>query len=594
MSYWEIRYALRLMRRNPGFTMVAVLSLALGIGANTAIFSLVDAIILRQMPVERPEQLVEFLQKRPGEPRTDDYMEWSSYEHFRNNNHVLSELTGVSFDNLATIRTEGSESETVTLENVLGNYFRVLGLKPAIGRLIGPEDVPANGVGQVAVVSWAYWNRRFRGDPAILGKRILVSDEPMTIIGVAPKAYTGPRVGVRTDIWIPYERDQVRMLGRLKDDVTLEQAQSEMAVLYQFTLQQRAAKDRDPRIWQTKIEVERAGAGFARVRDQYGKPLVLLMAVVGLLLLLACSNVASMLLAQAAARRREIAVRVGLGAGPGRLMRQMLTESLMLSAAGTLVGLVLAYFATRLLVQILASGREAEQLEIQVQPDLNLLLFAAAITAITGLLFGLAPAWYAFRTAPVSCLRQSGQGSDAPVWRLFEKGLVAAQVAVSVLLVSTAALFLGHVSRLRNLDLGFRSDHVLLMAIDTTRSGYQRAQLAAPFEQLMSRLENIAGVRSAAISGCTPIQRLYPNSRMRGYAFCDRGRIYGASRASHPHFAKLGVAALLRNPRDTVHRGPRFHFSRRWPAACGDHQRSDGAILLPTRRRYWEVCANRS
>ena len=218
----DFRYALRLLRRSPGFTAVAVLSLALGIGANTAIFSLLNTVMLRTLPVAHPEQLVEFLQKYPGEPRGDGYWGWDSFEHYRDYNRVFSAMTGMSFDNIAPVRTEGSEFETVIRENVVGNYFQVLGLKPAIGRLIVPEDVPASGAGNVVVLSWFYWNSRFHRDLAILGKRIFVNDTPMTVIGVAPRAYEGPRVGVRTDIWAPQEKESVTMLGRLKPGATIE------------------------------------------------------------------------------------------------------------------------------------------------------------------------------------------------------------------------------------------------------------------------------------------------------------------------------------------------------------------------------------
>jgi putative ABC transport system permease protein len=501
----DVRFALRLMQKSPGFTAVAVISLALGIGANTAIFSLINVIMLRQMPVERPDQLVEFLQKRPGEDRINDYMEWSSYEHFRDNNHVFSALTGASFDNIAPVRADDTETDIVVLERVVGNYFHALGLKPALGRLIGPEDAPADGAAQVAVLSWSYWNSRWRRDPAVIGKRIFIRDQPVTVIGVAPAAYTGPRVGRRTDIWVPSGRSDVIMLGRLKDGATLEQARAEMAVLYRFTLQQRAAQDKDPRIWQTTIDVEKAGAGFGRVREKYGKPLAMLMVVVALLLLLACSNVASMLLARASSRQGEMAVRVAVGASLGRLTRQMLTESLLLASVGALAGSVIAYFGAGLLVRILASGPIAENLKIEVQPDLNLLLFTAFVTALAAVLFGLAPAWYAFRNASATSIRHAGKGG-ARSGRLFEHSLVSVQVALSVLLVSAATMFIGHVSRMRTLDLGFRSDNVLLMILDTSKTGFNRAQLAPRLQQLQERMRRITGVQSVAVGGCTPIQ----------------------------------------------------------------------------------------
>ncbi len=309
MIWNDIRYALRLMRRNPGFTSVAVLSLALGIGANTAIYSLFETIMLRQLPVEHPEQLVELVRNSPTELHWAGYWAWEQYEYFRDHNHVFSGITGMGFDNLAALRIPGSDQETSIEESVPGNYFQVLGLKPAVGRLFGAEDVPAGGDGDVAVVSWSYWDRRLHRDPAILGQRIFYNDAPKTIIGVAPRAYVGPRVGSRTDLWIPATHFGLTMLARLKPGVTIQQAQAEIAVLYQaMEAAQRAER---------AMELLPAGAGLARVRDQYGKPLVLLTAVVGVLLLLACINLASMLLARSAGRQRELAVRVGLGAGRG-------------------------------------------------------------------------------------------------------------------------------------------------------------------------------------------------------------------------------------------------------------------------------------
>jgi predicted permease len=513
MLWNDLRFALRLMRRNPGFTVVAVLSLALGIGANSAIFSLFYTVLLHQLPVAHPEQLVEFLYKDPGQPRSDGYRRWDEYENIRDHSHVFSALTGMTFDNLARVSIEGSEPETLIAENVLGNYFQVLGLKPALGRLTTPEDVPASGDAGVVVVSWDYWNRWFHRDPAILGKRIFVNGNPEIIVGVAPRAYAGPRVGNRTDVWEPYQKDAVRMLARLKPGVTLRQAEAEMNVLYQSWVDQNNATHPNTKLRQRKVEVEPAGAGLARVRDLYGKSLVLLMGVVGLLLLLACVNMASLLLARLAGRQKEMAVRVGLGASRGRLVSQMLTESVLLSGAGTLVGLLLAYFGTGVLVRIMASAQPHQHVEIQVQPDLNLVLFTAGIAVFTGLLFGLAPAWYAFRSAPASAMRRTGAAGDTWFWRWFGKGLVAAQVALSIFLVTGAVVFLGHLSKLRNFDLGFRSDHVLLVTIDPAGSGYKPEQLAAPYQQLLARLETLPGVRSASISGCTPIEGCGSGSR---------------------------------------------------------------------------------
>jgi predicted permease len=333
----------------------------------------------------------------------------------------------------------------------------------------------------------------------------------------------------------------------LKPGVTIERAQAEIAVLYRSMQKQEASRSKDSRR-ATKLELLPAGAGLARVRDQYGRPLVLLISVVGLLLLLACINMASMLLARSTGRQQEIAVRVGLGASRSRLVRQMLTESVLLSFSGTVVGILLAYFGTGVLVRIMASGREFEHIDIQVQPDLHLLLFAAGMALLTGLLFGLAPAWYAFRSAPAYALRHHGRAGDTWFWRLFGKGLVAAQVALSIFLVTAAAVFLRHVMRLRNFDLGFRSDHVLLVTLDPEHSGYKRDQLAGPYRQLLARLETIPGVRSTSITGCAPLQGCGSGSRyliVQGYAERPEERertsiTFVASR----YFETLGIPLL--------------------------------------------------
>jgi putative ABC transport system permease protein len=284
--------------------------------------------------------------------------------------------------------------------------------------------------------------------------------------------------------------------------VTIQQAQAEIAVLYPamqsaLRLNQRVS---------SRMELLPAGAGLARIRDEYGRPLVLLTAVVGLLLLLACINMAGMLLARSAGRQRELAVRVGLGAGRGRLVRQMLTESLLLSGAGTAAGVVVAYYGIGVLVRIMASSRAFEHIDVEVHPDLNLVLFTAGIALLTGLLFGLAPAWYACRAEPAMALRQAGKGGDPWFWRWFGKGLVAAQVALSIFLVTAAAVFLNHLARLRNFDLGFRSDHVLLVTLDPHHSWSRRDELASPYRELLAGMEAIPQVRSASLTVCTPLE----------------------------------------------------------------------------------------
>ena len=347
----DIRYGLRMLRRSPGFTAIAILTLSLGIGANTAIFSLINALMLRMLPVQHPEQLVELLSVYPGEPRTNGFS-WQIYEHFRDHNHVFSGTHGSDHSQF-NVRAEGLESERVDGEYVVGNFFQVLGLKPLIGRLIGPED---NHIGSadsaVAVMSWSYWKSRFNLDPEILGKRIFVDDVAVTVVGVTPREFFGLQVGLNSDIWIPVAVEpmigrpsrmssghiSLRLMGRLKSGVWIEQARAEMSVLDQWRIAEISKTMKDPLWRQAKMDLEPAGAGFSRLRDQFAKPLLVLMAMVGLLLLIACTNVASLLLARGAARQREMAVRISLGAGRFRLVRQVLTESLLLSTAGSLLG----------------------------------------------------------------------------------------------------------------------------------------------------------------------------------------------------------------------------------------------------------------
>jgi predicted permease len=518
----DVRYALRMMRRTPGFTAVAVLSLALGIGANTAIFSLINTLMLRKLPVREPGQLVELLSRYPGEPRTN-CCGGKFYEHIRDSNQVFSGLIGVA-DSRFKVRAEGLEPETVSGDYAVGDFFTVLGLKPEIGRLIGPEnDHLGSAHSAVSVLSWSFWKNRFHLDPAVLGKRIFVEDVPFTIIGVTPRAFSGLQTGFNPDIWIPVAAEPLivhpsrlasggmgfALMGRLKPGASIEQARADMDVLNRWRVEEISKAMKDPLWRQAKMEVEPAAAGFSVLRDQFANPLLILMAVVGLLLLIACINVASMLLARGASRQREMAVRVSLGAGRIRLVRQVLTESLLLSVAGSLLGVLLAYFGADALVRIMTSGRRImglpSSLEIQTEMDSHVLFFTAGVALLTGVLFGLAPAWNAFVSAPATSLRAMKGAGETRLRRLFGKSLVAGQVGLSVVLLSLAGLFLRNLSNLEHLDLGFRRDHVLLVTLDAGNSGYDGERLSRAYQELAERLEAIPGVRSATFSGSTPI-----------------------------------------------------------------------------------------
>lgn len=517
----DVQYALRTLSRSPGFTAVAILTLALGIGANTAIFSLINALMLRSLPVRHPEQLVEMLWKYPGDPRLNNYG-WKDYERLREQNHVFTDLIAMSPGRFqVTGRTLGPE--VVDGVYVPGNFFDVLGVRPAIGRLIGPREEQIGSAGAVAVISWSYWQSHFNLDPAVLGKSLVVNDVPTTIIGVTPREFFGLQLGMDPSLWLPVATEpliqtpshladaslRVALVARLKPAVTIEQAEAEMRVLDRPRLAALEARSHDVQWRHVALTVEPAGAGLSILRDRFASSLLLMMWAVGVLLLLACINIASMLLARGAARRREMAVRVALGAGRLRIVRQVLTESLLLSTVGGVCGVLLAYLGAHALVKIIASGRSPihmpEPLQIPVDLDLHVLLFAAGAAVTTGLLFGVVPAVRAFVSTPSSSLREIGAAADTRSWRRFSQGLVVAQVALSMILLSAAALFVRHLTDLRTVGVGFQANSVLQVSLDWLRSGYQPAQLGPLNRQVLDRIASIAGVRSATLAGMTPI-----------------------------------------------------------------------------------------
>ena len=509
----DLRFGLRMLRKSPGFTAVAVLTVALGIGANTAIFSIINGLLLRTLPVRDPGQLVELLHHEPGDPEPGfNGFSWAAYRIMRDGNHVFSDLI---VDSLAfiTVRADKLQPQTVFVGTVGGTFFQALGVRPAAGRLIGPEDVHMGDHSRVAVISWSFWKSRFDLDPGIIGKKIVVGDTPLTITGVTQRGFYGLSEHAKQDIWWPISLGPSAgmwygLLGRLKPGVSIEQARAEMAVLFQTVVN---APDADPSVRRSELRIEPAGNGVTTPLTQMlSTPLTVLMATVGLLLLLASANLAGLLLARGASRQHEMAVRACLGAARARLLRQTLTESLLLSLVGCAVGIFLAFFAAQALIRVFASGRfimiAPVHFEALTKPDAHVLLFTGAVALLTGLLCGAVPAMSASNTAPASALQQASRIGESKSRGLFGKGLVASQVALSLVLVSLAGLFVGYLLHLRNLNLGFERNNLLLVTLDFADSGYNAAQFSRLSQELVMRLDAIPGVSSATFSSVSPFE----------------------------------------------------------------------------------------
>ena len=547
----DLRFALRMLRKSPGFTATALLTLALGIGANAAIFSIINGLMLHTLPVRDPGRLVELLHHYPDEPEPGfNGFSWDAYRILRDGNHVFSDLIVGSL-NFVTVRAEKLEPQTVFVGSVGETFFHALGVRPAAGRLIGPEDVHMGSHSPVAVISWSFWKSRFDLDPGVIGKTIVVDDSPLTIVGVTQRGFYGMSEEERQDIWFPISLGPsdgwgFALLGRLKPGVSIEQARAEMAVLFQTVVNQ---PDAGPFVKEMKLRIEPAGNGVSTpLRENLATPLIVLMGMVGVLLLLACVNLAGLLLARAASRRQEMAVRVCLGAGRARLIRQTLTESLLLSATGAVLGIFLAYFGARGLIRIFASGRQMigapVHFEVLSNPDWHVLLFTGAVALTTALLFGAAPAVRASRPISVQPLQVAARSGESKSQRLFGKGLVASQVALSVMLLTSAALFMGYLSHLRSLNPGFRRDHLLLVTLDAAHSGYTAEQYARLSEQLIAELATIPGVKSATVSSMSPMEGPGASASAFAQGHPDNPHNVSINNVAPGYFATYGTPLL--------------------------------------------------
>ncbi len=542
----DLRYGLRSMAANPLFTAIATISLALGIGANTAIFSFMDAILLRNLPVKNPQELVVFQWRAKTQPGVIHGMTGSrfgdetginspnfpypAFQMLRSNPNVVSTVFGyaVAYPHLNVVAQR--QAEFAEGLYVSGGFYAGLGVMPAAGRLIGDED-DKTGAPPVTVLSWAYWQRRFNGNAAVVGQSILVNNLPFTIIGVSSPEFFGVNPGAQPDVYIPLHavpplstfrqeterRDffdgnyyWVEMMGRLRPGVSREQAQTELAARFQQYAASTATTAKE-RVEFPALRLEDGAGGLDSLRRQYSKPLFVLVAMVGLILTIACANIASLLLARTAARRREIAIRLSMGAGRMRVIRQLLTESLLLSLVGGAAGLLVAVWGIKSLTWLLANGRERFTLHATL--NWQVLLFTLGLAVLTGTLFGLAPALQSTRVDLTAALKQVRANETLGRTRRFGLGyvLVTAQIALSLLLVVGAGLFVRTVANLHSVNLGFNRENLLLFSLDAKQAGYKDAALAQFYGDLRDRFGRIPGVTSVGLSQF-PLVAFYWNS----------------------------------------------------------------------------------
>lgn len=522
----DLRFAVRGLRRNPLFSTVAILSLALGIGANTAIFTLIDQLLLRKLPVRQPEQLVMLHQEgdHNGSNMGSRMHSYPIYQDYQKRAAPLSEVlcrrlvpASVSIDN----HTERLEAELVS-----GNYFTMLGVSAAAGRVFNSQEDDQVYQGHPAVVlAYDYWASRFASDPRVVGKKILVNNYPMTIVGVSAAGFSGidparsPQIRVPILMkpvmlpdfeWVGMSDRRTRwvqVFGRLKPGYTVESAQAPLQGLftqiraYEMTLP--AAKDWSAysrnRFMQGKLRVDPAAMGYSGIRNDFSTALIVLMCMVGLVLLIACANVANLLIARGFMRQKEIAVRLSLGASRGRLVRQLLTESLLLSFIGGLVGVLLAVVLTRGLLALVPS--QGSPLLIRAEPDVRILAFALGLTLVTGVVFGLVPALRASRPDPWTTLKDTvGSIAGAGGSLFLRKGLVTAQVALSFLLLFGAGLFVRSLQNLKGTDTGVALDNLITFQLAPALSGYDDQRAVNLYTELLDRLRAAPGVQSAGLA----------------------------------------------------------------------------------------------
>ncbi len=519
---WQnLRYTIRVLAKNPDFTTVAILSLALGIGANTAIFTLINALLLRDLPVREPERLVQLVAARPDGKVPFSYPMFREVERGQ---RVFIGLIGWGTGGMQSVEVNGMLSQNHVVA-VTGNGYSELGVTPLLGRLLTPEDSnPSSGTtSQVAVLGYEFWHSRLGGAVDVVGKQIRVEGHLFSIIGVTRKGFAGMTTGQPPDITIPITAYPALMegneftldsrsilwlsvIGRLKDGVTIDQARAQLQSFWPDVLLATASTEipgpRRQRFLSMGLEVSSAAKGFTSgLRSQFARPLYVLAGIVGLILLVACVNLANLMLARAAACSHEMSVRVAIGASRWSLARQVLTESLALSLAGALLGLAFAFWGSRVLVLLMTQGSLFPP-TLDVSPDLRVLSLTASVAILTGILFGIAPAWSSSREDPATVLQQNARNLSGGTGNL-SKALIITQVALSLVLLLGAGLLARSFEKLCSIDLGFQKESLLEIALYPKPGGYQNLDLNSYHMQLLARISSLPGVGSVSFGDAT-------------------------------------------------------------------------------------------
>jgi predicted permease len=574
-----LRFGLRTLRKSPGFTAVAILTLALGIGANTAVFSLLNAVVLRLLAVPNPRQLVQYTYTFPANG-PENWNSWFGYPHlerFRMQAGMLSGIFGGVGLNNVNVGWHGSAG-LAQCDAYTDNFFSVLGVAPQLGRLFAPGDDREGA--DVAVLSDRYWRRRFAADPAIIGQTILIDQLPFTVIGITPPNFS-IYVGGARDLWVPlhaldrFAPDPNRwqasftswllIAGRLRPGVSRAQAEAELDVIHRRLLaeqlavsEHRSSEAAQQLVRESHLVLHPASNGmFSGLRHAYERPLKLLMGVGGIVLLISCINVANLALARASHRRPEIALRMALGSGRARLIRQLLTESFLVVSAGGALGVTIAWWSGAVLVRMISTGDSPVPLD--VRPDWPVFGFTAAVSLAGGILFGVVPAIRGTQVDPGPALKRGAHGTTGSSCFL-DRVLVAVQVTLSLVLITGAGIFIRTLENLRHVDVGYERDNILMFSVDAKLAGYPKERAGALYRAILDKAAILPGIQSASVSIVRPVDDQYylvdRIGQIDGRTLPESETIKVAWNAMSPgYFSTVGTPILMGRDFDLRDRG---------------------------------------